>query len=449
MEKVTKNLLNNIKNNKLAILYVAFLLFISFLLSVVQPDGVGPDEHMKISICNFIADHGELPHGADEAIRDKLWGSSYGFTPILSYMIGAVFVLIGRLFTSDPHVLYICARFASVLCFTLMGVFVIKIGRKLFENNFNRCIFVLLATILPQIVFIGSYINNDSLALLSVSMIVYGWLKAKESKFNIKSCVFLGIGIGICALSYYNAYGYILTSIIFFIIYSIFNKIGIKEFLKKGLVIATITLAICGWWFVRNGIIYNGDILGMKTADECGETYALDEYKPSKIMTPQRKGLTVIKMLTHGWILSTVKSFIAVFGFMNVNANVSVYFIYVGIFSVGIIGYISKYYKLKYLKELKQDKLKLVMEILFGFNIVIPIILSIYYSYTNDYQAQGRYIMPMIVPFMYFITKGIERLLDIIVKNETVKKVIQVCLMITLITILGICVLLIIQTYNF
>ena len=448
MRKKLEKLFNNIKNNKMAILYVAFLLCLAFFLSVIQPDCVGPDEQMKISICNFIAENGKLPHGGDEAIRDRLWGSSYGFTPILAYMIGAVFVWIGKFFTSDPHIIYVCARLVSVICFTLMGVFVIKIGRKLFENKFTRYIFVLLVTILPEMVFLGSYINNDSLALLSISMIIYGWLKAKENKFNIKSCVFLGISIGICALSYYNAYGYILTSIIFLLVFSIINKIGIKEFLKKGLLISTITLAICGWWFVRNGIIYNGDVLGMKTCDEYGEIYAIDELKPSKILTPQRQGLTVIKMLTHGWILSTVKSFIAVFGFMNVNANVSVYFIYVGIFAIGILGYISKYYKLKYFRELKEDKLKLVIEILFGINIIIPIVLSIYYSYTNDYQAQGRYIMPMLIPFMYFITKGIERIIDKFIKNETIKKIVQVSFMVVLITILFACVLLIINTYN-
>lgn len=441
-------LFEHINKNKLAIFYIAFLLCISFFLAVIQPEGAGPDEHMKITICNFIAEKGELPHGGDEAIRDKLWGSSYGFTPILSYMIGALFIMIGKIFTNDPHILYICARLVSVICYTLMGFFVIKIARKLFENKIYRCIFVLLATILPEMVFLGSYINNDSLALLSISMIVYGWIKAKENNFNIKTCIFLGISIGICALSYYNAYGYILTSIIFLIAYSIINKIGIKEFLKKGIVISTITLAICGWWFVRNGILYNGDIIGMKTCDEYGEMYASEDLKPSKILTPQRQGLTVIKMLTHGWVLSTVKSFIAVFGFMNVNANPIVYFIYFGIFVIGVIGYISKYYKLKYFKELKEDKIKLVMEILFGINIIIPIGLSIYYSYTNDYQAQGRYIMPMLIPFMYFITKGIERILEKLIKNEILKKVIQIIIMSVLIVILIACVLLIINTYN-
>lgn len=437
-----------ISTKKWAILYIAFLFCISLTLAIMQPNNVGPDEQMKMDICNYIVENGKLPHGGDEAIRDKLWGNSYGFTPILSYMIGSLFMMIAKNFTSDVHAFYVSARLVSVICYSLMGIFVIKIGKKLFENKFIRWIFILLATILPQVVFLGSYINNDSLALLSISMIVYAWLCAKESKFDIKDCIFLGFSLGICALSYYNAYGYILTSIIFFIAYSILNRIGVKEFFKKGIIISIVTLSVCGWWFVRNAIIYNGDILGMKTCDEYGELYAVDSLKPSMILTPQRENQSVINMLKNGWMQSTAKSFIAVFGAMDVVASPFVYYIYLGIFGIGFIGYISKYYKLKYFKELKADKTNLILEIIFVFNIIIPFVLSVYYSYTSDYQAQGRYIMPMLIPLMYFITKGIENILDKLIKNEIVKKVIQIIIMSVLVIIAIVCGLLIITTYN-
>lgn len=47
-------------------------------------------------------------------------------------------------------------------------------------------VFIVLTSALPQIIFIGSYINNDSLALLSISIIIYAWLNGIESKWNIK-----------------------------------------------------------------------------------------------------------------------------------------------------------------------------------------------------------------------------------------------------------------------
>ena len=49
--------------------------------------------------------------------------------------------------------------------------------------------------------------------------------------------------------------------------------------------------------------------------------------------------------------------------------------------------------------------------------MVIPFILLCIYSYSSDMQAQGRYILPMTIPFMYFVTLGYQFLLNRLVKN--------------------------------
>ena len=36
---------------------------------------------------------------------------------------------------------------------------------------------------------------------------------------------------------------------------------------------------------------------------------------------------------------------------------------------------------------------------LYGGAMVIPVGLLVYYAYASDFQAQGRYIMPMALPF--------------------------------------------------
>ena len=42
--------------------------------------------------------------------------------------------------------------------------------------------------------------------------------------------------------------------------------------------------------------------------------------------------------------------------------------------------------------------------------MIMPFLLLIRYSYTVDYQAQGRYIMPGVIPLMYYISRGLEKL---------------------------------------
>ena len=41
---------------------------------------------------------------------------------------------------------------------------------------------------------------------------------------------------------------------------------------------------------------------------------------------------------------------------------------------------------------------------------LITVCLSIYYSYTWDFQPQGRYILPVLIPFMCVVTLGVQKL---------------------------------------
>lgn len=443
----------HIKEKYIKIGFVILIFIMTFTWAIVQPNNEGPDELMKMDVCRYIANHGTIPHGGDPEIRQPIWGISYAFTPILSYIIAGLFIKISSLFTSDLHIFYIAARLVSVFCITGMSIFNIKIGEKLFKNKCYKWFFIILSCMLPQVIFLGSYVNNDSLALFSISIIIYSWLKGLESKWNIKSCILLSVGLAICALSYYNAYGYILTSAILFIA-SYFvnrtenNKFDIKNMIRKGMIIVGITFLLCGWWFIRSAIIYNGDFLGLRTTEEYAEKYAVEELKPSHRDTPQNTNTTLKYMLIdRQWINSTVKSFIAVFGPMKISMGTKFYLLYLSVFAIGIIGYVSKFYKFNHIKELREEKSKGLLEIVFGLNIIISIFLSMYYSYCSDFQPQGRYIMPMLVPFMYFVVIGLEKVLDKFIKNERIKRIVQYIMILIGILLPILCLIKIIKIY--
>lgn len=82
---------------KIAIIVCAFSVY--FVWSFSQPYNSAPDEGMKYDICKYVANNNTIPHGGDEAVRNKTWGISYGFMPILSYIISAVFMKIAMCFT--------------------------------------------------------------------------------------------------------------------------------------------------------------------------------------------------------------------------------------------------------------------------------------------------------------------------------------------------------------
>ena len=44
------------------------------------------------------------------------------------------------------------------------------------------------------------------------------------------------------------------------------------------------------------------------------------------------------------------------------------------------------------------------------FCILMPLLLLLKYAYTVDYQAQGRYLMPAVIPIMYYLCYGFQKL---------------------------------------
>lgn len=418
MKKNIHKFLDN-KEKIIEILFVIILTILCFSWSIKMPYKYGPDEEMKMDVCNYIYKYGSLPNGADKAVRDECWGISYSFTPILDYMFSGLFMKAVSIFNTSEQALLVAARAPSVISYMGTLILVILISKKLFKRNTLRWLFIVLVSCLPQFMFLGSYVNNDCFAVFCIALIVYAWIIGLESKWKLKSCILLGVGIGICALSYYNAYGFILTSVIIFIASYYRNwkdEVWKKDFWKKVAIISILAFIIAGWWFIRSAYLNNGDFLGLSTTDKYGEKYAEEDYKPSERVTPEKQNQSLLKMLFwDGWVWQTTRSFIAVFGNMTVIYPIGYYIFYLSIFIFGIIGAILYHQQNK---KRDRNKNRRLIETIFKVNIIIPILLSLYYSYYSDFQAQGRYIMPAVIPIMYFITKGIGYLSDKFIRNK-------------------------------
>ena len=424
------------KNKKIIMAIFLIGLFGYYLIwTVSQPYNSCPDEKMKWDICKYIAEHNSIPDGRDESIRDSIWGISYAFQPILTYMICAVFVKIASIFTTQQFVLVVAARLVSTISMTLTIYFVIKIANKLFKDKgIYKYLFIVFIAFQPITAFLASYINNDSTAILAISMIIYLWILGLESNWKIKHCILLGGAVGFCALTYYNAYGYILCSVLICLSSAVLNKMGTKEIAKKALIVASVAFAVAGWWFVRNAIIYDGDILGTKTQNEYGNKYALEQYKPSLRKTPENSNESIWHMLDEdAWANTTAKSFVGIFGYHSILMSNKIYYSYLSLWLIGGLGCLLKFKDLFIYK--KEEKSKYILNYIFVIAIIIPILLSIIYSYTSDFQPQGRYIMGIIIPFVYFVVNGIQTMLEKFIKSEKIRNIIIIMIMLLIIAI--------------
>ena len=437
----------NKKNEKFwRIVFVLFLLGLFgafFLWSMMQPFGAPPDEKERFKIVEFIVKHGKLPHGGDPEILLYGWGFSYGFQPILSYIFSAGIVKVVSLVSDSAYIIEVAGRFFNVLLGVMMAAVVWKLSSRLFKERSTSLLFTFLVCLLPQCMFMHTYVNVDSLALLSSGIIVYAWIEGLETKWNRRSCWILGIGMGLCAMSYYDAYGFLLCSIPVFVQSFVHKKtdgkgieIEWKEMIRKGLLAGGIAFVIAGWWFIRSAILYDGDFLGLRTRDEYAEMYAFKWLKPSSAPTWHNAGFSMWDMMTQTtYFLLLARSFVGMFEHMSLVLLPWMYPVYYAIFIIGFVGAVIALVQSRWKRKknagagmagtdiqtgskistmtdgilaMKIDRQSsIIFHICMVACIIIPNILCLWASYDVDYQPQGRYILPMIIPFMYVVAYGI------------------------------------------
>ena len=461
-------------NEKTEIFIFVFLAFILLTTwAMTQPFNSGPDEQMRYSVADYIyKHHGALPGGDDPAVRNKVWGISYAYYPVVSYMVSALFMRISRLFADPGYSMFKIARMADVLFVTGAVYFVVKASGKLFpKEKYSRevrWLFAALAGFMPQAIFMGTYVNTDSLALLAAAMILYAWASYLREDWTWKNCILLAVGMAVCALSYYNAYGWILCSFFFFCFTVLLCREEafsqrVRFLFSRGAVIAAVTLVLCGWWFIRNAVLYNGDFLGRKSCAECAEKYAQKDYRPSLYPTPAKLGWNWKDIILyqdpgwyHNWILTVCVSFIGTFGQMEIYMPYTVSKLYMLFFAVGIISvfFVKETFDLRkkmYVAQRKavgNDRWKIktkvisrgwnkegIFHLMMVFLIMIPVFLFLYYVYYSDNQPQGRYLMPALYPLMYFVTLGWNNILTKTVKNEKVRSLI--CRVLTVLLVIS------------
>jgi len=441
----------------ISICYFGLYLVFGLSLLIKQPFGNPPDEYNRFLIPQYIAENGTLPNGYDESIRIGGYGFSYGFQPILPYMFQGYAMRFMGLFTDSEKALLYTARGVNLFLGLCTAWFVLQLSRKWFSDRRFSWLFAFLATFLPQSIFVHTYVNTDSCCMFSIAVMLYGLTGGLESRFAPRDSLLLAAGIILCALSYYNAYGYILSCILIFSVFFLSRsssgklQYDVGDFLKKGIFISAVVLLGIGWWFIRSAILYDGDFLGLQARHECALLYAIPEFHPDTRITWQNQGYSLLEMMKESdfWTLS-VLSFIGVYGPMTITTSLWVYRFYKAMFLLGfllcVVIPLSKTRMINgygvFYETSAFDEKHTFRELLYGSNkafrifyhlnmlfcIVMPLFLSLIYSYATDYQPQGRYLLPALLPVCYYTIHGLEKAWNLQIAAPYTKSRILTCL---------------------
>ena len=414
-------------------LYLAIFLIVASSIALAQPlydtppvYANAPDEHARYLVPKYICEHGKLPTAYDEEVRIPGYGSSYALYNVLPYIIMGWVMRFVKLMTDNELYLLYSARFVNVLFGAAMAFTVRKLAVRIFDEKAKKIcldwLFCFLVMFMPQSLFLHTYVNTDSLSMLSTALILYALVSIYQEGFYAWNSGVLCAGVISCALSYYNAYSYIVSAVLLCLAYFV-NPVSGKQheagrrnlrisydwknMLRHAVPVTAVILLGTAWWFIRSYILYDGDILGFRTADKMMELYAVDKVNPLIARTYQQMGYTPWQMIRKtDYLTIAYASFVGAYGSLSIFANIWIYRFYKLFFYGGLLGYIVTIPV--YRKQHEGKRLFFHANLIFC--ILMPAFLMVYYAYTSDFQAQGRYMMPMLLPLMMYVVKGLERL---------------------------------------
>lgn len=410
------------KNKTDRVAEAVFLIFISIVmvtLAVHEAFGMMPDEFSHFEVVYYIYRHGTIPTGYEASIQVPYWGASYAFQPILTYIIQGFLMRLVDVFTDNIFAIILSARLVDCAFGVIMAYFVRRISVILWDDRSLQWLFTFIIVLLPENLYIHSYINTDSMALMSVAIIIYALLRGEEDDFSVRTMVTLAIGVSFCLLSYYNAYGAVLIAVIWFFSHFIFRSReqgdahGYRRVMwKKFGFTALLVCIMAGWWFVRSGILYNGDIFGLHARWELAVKEAEPQYSPLTKQTFAGQGISLKDMLLSNDYLKTVyRSFICVMGNFDISTADIFYRIdKVLIIIAAVCAVIPVRPTRHFIKGAPAaENRHTYIDIFLISDILITLFLHMIYSYAYDWQPQGRYLLPMLIPLMYLMTLGADK----------------------------------------
>ncbi|MEQ8156436.1 MAG: glycosyltransferase family 39 protein [Clostridiaceae bacterium] len=391
-------------------IFIACLLisvFMTYLAwSIVIPFNHAPDELQRFDIVDFIIKYKTLPVAGDPRLYYGDYGITYASNPYFPYIISAAVCIIAQNLNIGIQP-FIVSRIISVLSGVGTVYFCWLISKEVFKYSKAKYFFPVFLGFIPQYAFICGYTNQDSFTVFLSSIMIFLWIKGLESNWNYETAIKVGLVSGLILLSYLNGYSVVLATL--FMVLISHKNIFSWKFIKKLLICIFIMFLVSGWFFIRNAYLYDGDFLGSNFNTMLSEKLAIPEFKPSARDVISKSGFGFGYLIFDtSWISLTFRSFWALFDNMSVAISYKYYLLMLSLSIASVMGLSYKvvYYFKNDFKELFKKKFFLAS----AFTFMCAFFLHYYYSVHSDYQPQGRYLYPALIPLLILMCKGLDEI---------------------------------------
>jgi 4-amino-4-deoxy-L-arabinose transferase-like glycosyltransferase len=339
----------------------------------------GPDEGAHYQVVRFIRDSARLPRFAP----DELWlirtpsGAieTYATYPPLAYLVAALPAAIFR-----ESSLW-ATRLVSVFSFVGTVGLTYLLARLIVPAH--RPVAVLAAltlTFFPQLVFTAAYVNNDGLAVLLATALAV--VLATLVLHGMRWWLLLLIGL-LCG-------GLLITKYPFYAGAAVAGGVAFLAALRArawaGIAAAAIGVMLsAGWWFVRNLELYGepipSKVIAAAKASAGGNT----------LFVPINHGVDLLGISTQtDFWYTTLRSFVASFGFLSIYLEPRLYLIYIVLAVLGGVGLAG------WVWHERPDARGWLLGVTGLVIAIVTLLSAMAISVYGEYSPQGRYLFPML-----------------------------------------------------
>lgn len=311
---------------------------------------------------------------------------SYNVYPAPPYIIGAIGAKIGQLLGMQPSM---GARLPGLIYGLVFINFLYLAAARLTRN---KCIAIMLAAaiaFIPQVIYTLSYLNLDSFSLAASAVLGYAVIRYAQRP-DRKAMIILGFAFGgLLSISKYSFFILAVPTI------AVLSFLAIRS-LRHRKTIGMLLLYILGFfiligafWYVRNTMLYHDPLGQSFTLQEMSKYHALGESKGLSLHS-------IAELEEREFLGVTFRSFFVAYGGMLYFISTAAYEI------VAFILFCLAALTLTRGVQMKDKKLLLAWGVTI-LTLLLCITQSVYNSLHYDFQAQGRYIFPVLVPILLYL----------------------------------------------
>ena len=287
-------------------------------------------------------------------------------------------------------------RLLSVTCSAGTVVLTYLLAREIFPNRPSVvCLAAILVAFNPQFLFISAGALNDGLMVMAATGAMWQMLRAVRQPVLSRQWVYVGVWSSVAALAKISGIVLIPLSVVLLLVCAVFYR-NMRILWRGGLAFAVPVLTLTGWWFARNIWLY-GDPFGTMTWGK-------------RFPEAAQKATLRLETFLGPLINEQFRSFWGVFGWMTVAAPPWFFFAIRGLLLISALGLIG--YIIMTIRNAKSVSRREVFGVLFCAAVVVLMQgLMIRENLRFVTATQGRYLFPVIAPFMTLVSLGLHSLI--------------------------------------